>query len=114
MPICPAYAGVILKLDRLQKVVDDLSRICGGDPRPVICLLSSRKFVPHMRDSAQTRPRRRQGKAQLPLSLYKRIIREPYVKELSRHTLAACAAAVFHGSLDNGSAPDYAAVSCIF
>ena len=54
--------------------------------------------------SAQTRPRRKQGKAQRPLSLYKRIIREPYVKGLSRHILAAEAAPVFRGSLDNGSA----------
>ena len=40
-----------------------------------------------------------------------RIIREPYVKGLSRHILTGFAGSVFHGSLDNGSAPAYEAVS---
>ena len=33
------------------------------------------------------------------------MFREPYVKGLSRHILVAKATAIFHGSLDNGSAP---------
>ena len=37
--------------------------------------------------SARTRPRRRQGKAQRHLSHDRRMIREPYVKGLSRHIL---------------------------
>lgn len=43
-------------------------------------------------------------RAQLPLFCLNRIIRKPYVKELSRHILVQCTA-VFHGFLDNGSAP---------
>lgn len=35
--------------------------------------------------------------------LYNRMIREPYVKRLSRHIFTLCVP-VFHGSLDNGSA----------
>lgn len=42
------------------------------------------------------------GKKEMILFPYKRVIREPYVKGLSRHILTrlkACRAAVFHGSL---------------
>lgn len=42
-------------------------------------------------------------RVQLPLFCWERIIRELYVKRLSRHILARCAP-VFHGSPDNNSA----------
>ena len=47
-------------------------------------------------------------KKEIILFPYKRVIRELYVKGLSRHILTrpkTCRATVFHGSLDNGSAP---------
>ena len=44
------------------------------------------------------------GKGAVAPFLSKRIIREPYVKRLSRHILTL-RAPVFHGPLDNGSAP---------
>ena len=46
----------------------------------------------------------RQEKSALAPFLLNRIIREPYVKRLSRHILAL-RAPVFHGPPDNGSAP---------
>ncbi len=49
-------------------------------------------------------PGGRQKKGTTAPFLLNRIIREPYVKRLSRHILAL-RAAIFHGSRDNGSAP---------
>ena len=46
----------------------------------------------------------RQEKGAVAPFLYNRMIREPYVKRLSRHILTLCVP-VFHGPLDNGSAP---------
>ena len=71
--------------------------------------------------AARTRPRRKQERSRAPFR-DKRMIREAYVKGLSRHILtggSACpdrwfrrcakaappAVPVFHGSLDNASAP---------
>ena len=51
----------------------------------------------------------RQKKGAVAPFLLNRIIREPYVNRLSRHILALCAP-VFHGPVDNGSAPVYAVV----
>lgn len=46
----------------------------------------------------------KQEKGAVAPFLLERIIREPYVKQLSRHILVRCTA-VFHGLHDNGSAP---------
>lgn len=46
----------------------------------------------------------RQEKGAIAPFPYNRIIREPYVKRLSRHILTL-RVPVFHGPLDNGSAP---------
>ena len=47
--ICPAYAGMILKVNGFQINIDNLSRVCGDDPefKPKRHLL--RLFVPRMR-----------------------------------------------------------------
>ena len=47
--ICPAYAGMILKVNGFQINIDNLSRVCGDDPGASVKLSSSEKFVPRMR-----------------------------------------------------------------
>ena len=47
--ICPAYAGMILKVNGFQINIDNLSRVCGDDPAPLPSLLPFSAFVPRMR-----------------------------------------------------------------
>ena len=47
--ICPAYAGVILKLAGYWKGSHDLSRVCGGDPVVMHYNQKQFSFVPRMR-----------------------------------------------------------------
>ena len=55
LPICPAYAGVILLIRFMYSDCFDLSRVCGGDPFPAPSDLSNPQFVPRMRGWSRQR-----------------------------------------------------------
>ena len=47
--ICPAYAGMILKIEEKAKLLEHLSRVCGDDPQEEDFLTEQSSFVPRMR-----------------------------------------------------------------
>ena len=47
--VCPAYAGMILRVQGLLTFIPRLSRVCGDDPRKKYDYDVAYKFVPRMR-----------------------------------------------------------------
>lgn len=81
-----------------------LREIGAPETQGTVLITYKKSFPSPLPGSARTRPRRKQEKEQQPLFYCIRIIREPYVKRLSRHILTL-RVPVFHGPPDNGSAP---------
>ena len=103
-----------IRLKRTLKIVDiDNNKLSEGLGRCPKYPQGTRPLT-RILGSAQTRPRRKQGKAQLPLSLCRRIIREPYVKGLSRHILAAAPLRYSTVPLTTVPLSAYPAAFCIF
>ena len=47
--VFPAYAGVILKMDKRLEIINSIPRVCGGDPKKIGGNENGQEYSPRMR-----------------------------------------------------------------